>query len=208
MTQPTRYEAVVSHWEDWQQAYRFGVLLIFPPNPLLAQVNALRATYDSQSQATCDAHISLTRPLPGPMTEAHWSELEAIVAGISPFPIQVGPLRHYLPYPGVCLAIEPQDGLDRLRLTLETASVFAGAPPRKYPFSAHMTIAEFISVEQTERLMDGLQATAPKSIFICAHVSYAVPDAHFHFTERRRLILGRKASHPASHSPPARVAER
>src|SRR6266545_879718 len=181
----TRYESVVSHWQDWQQEYRFGVLLIFPPNPVFAQVNALRATYDPSSQAACDAHISLTRPLPRPMSEAHWSELKAIVAGIAPFPIQYGPLRHYLPYPGICLAIEPQDALDRLRLTLETATVFADAPTRKYPFSAHMTIAEFISVERTLALMAELADVVPSGVFVCTRVSYAVPDARFRFTARK-----------------------
>lgn len=183
----THYESLTSHWEAWQQAYRFGVILIFPPQPLLEQANALRARYDPQSQAICDAHISLTLPLPKPMSAAHWSELESLVTDLTPFPIHYGPLRHYLPYPGVCLTIEPQNTLDQLRQRLETASVFAGAPPRKYPFSAHLTLAEFISVERTTALMDELADIAPTGVFTCTGVSYAVPDAHFHFTERQRL---------------------
>src|SRR5262245_36995434 len=183
----TQYESTISHWEAWQQEYQFGVLLIYPPNPLLTQVNSLRATYDQQSQAICDAHISLTIPLPRPMSVAHWSELESLVAAIAPFPIRYGPLRHYLPYPGVCIAMEPQDILDDLRCKLESASVFTGASVRKYSFSAHMTIAEFISVEQTKALMDELVDVVPTGIFRCNGVSYAVPDAQFHFTERKRL---------------------
>lgn len=184
-----QYAAESSHWQDWQQEYRYGVLLIFPPAPLLMQVNALRALYDPPSQAICDAHISLTLPLPRPISEAHWSELESLVADIAPFPIQYGPLRHYLPYPGVCLAIEPQAVLDRLRVRLETAAVFAGAAIRKHPFSAHMTIAEFISVERTESLMHELADVAPGGVFTCASIGYAVPDAQFHFTERMQLRL-------------------
>ena len=57
----TPYTADVSHWADWQQEYRFGVLLIFPPEPLLTQVNTLRARYDPQSQATCDVPITLSK---------------------------------------------------------------------------------------------------------------------------------------------------
>jgi 2'-5' RNA ligase len=183
----TQYASTISHWEDWQQEYQFGVLLIFPPDPPFTQVNTLRATYDPQSQETCDAHISLTIPVPRPLSATHCSELEALIADIAPFPIQYGPLRHYLPYPGVCLAIEPQDLLDTLRRKLESASVFTGAPPRHYPFSAHMTIAEFISVEQTEALMHELVDVVPMVTFTCSSVSYAVPDTHFHFTERKRL---------------------
>jgi 2'-5' RNA ligase len=185
----TSYESEIGHWEDWQQEYRFGVLLIFPPDPLRTQVNDLRAKYDPRSQAICDAHISLTIPMPRARTEAQWAELERIAAGIAPIPVHYGPLMNYLPHPGVCLAIEPQAALDRLRIALESASVFAGAPARPYPFSAHMTIAEFISVEQTETLMGQLADVAPKGVFLCNAVSYAVPDADFHFTECNRLAL-------------------
>jgi 2'-5' RNA ligase len=96
---------------------------------------------------------------------------------------------NYLPYPGVCLAIEPQAELDRLRTAVEAASAFTGAPARRYPFSAHMTIAEFITVDETEGLMAELRDIAPQGSFMCRYVSYAVPDGGFHLTERGRLGL-------------------
>jgi 2'-5' RNA ligase len=92
----------------------------------------------------------------------------------------------------VCLAIEAQADLERLLAALERASVFEGAKPRSYPFSAHMTIAEFITVEQTESLMMELKDVAPHGSFLCSHVSYSVPDARLHFTERGRLGMGVK----------------
>jgi 2'-5' RNA ligase len=185
----TGYEADISHWETWQKEYRFGVILIIPPEPLFMQMNTLRSRYDPRSQSYCDAHISLTTPLPRPLSEAHWSELESIASTIKPFTVRYGPLMNYLPYPGVCLAIEPQTELDRLRAMLEAASVFAGAAVRKFPFSAHMTIAEFISREETEALMVELKDVAPSGSFLCNCVSYTVPNSNFHFTERRKLIL-------------------
>lgn len=185
----TKYEEDISQWETWQREYRFGVLLIYPPDPPLIQINALRAKYDPRSQSFCDAHISLTIPLPRPLSEAHWDELESIASFITPFTIHYGPLMNYLPYPGVCLAIEPQAELDRLRTALETASAFAGAPARRYPFSAHMTIAEFISEDETKSLMVELKDVAPVGSFLCTYVSYTVPDSSFHFTERRLLEL-------------------
>lgn len=127
----TDYVDDVSHWERWQLKYRYGVLLIFPPDPPLSQVNALRTQYDPQSQ------------------------------------------------------------LDALRVALEAASCFAGTPPRRHTFSAHMTLAEFISVEQTKSLMHELEAVAPQGSFLCTGVSYAVPDASFRFAERKRLELSR-----------------
>lgn len=189
----TQYAPDISLWQEWKKEYRFGVLLILPPEPLLGQVNKLRARYDPESQAICDAHISLTIPLPRPIGEAEWHELEVIVIGIEQFPIRYGPLRHYLPHPGVCLKIEPQDKLSRLCMAMEKATVFSGAPERKYPFSAHMTIAEFITEDQTAALMDELKDKTPTGVFSCTSVAYAVPDANFRFTDRGRLYL----AHPS-----------
>jgi hypothetical protein len=91
-------------------------------------VNNLRSEHDPQGQFICPAHISLTIPLPRPLNNIQWSELRSITSDIKPFSIHYGPLTNYLPYPGVVLAIEPQDELDSLRVALETASVFEDAP--------------------------------------------------------------------------------
>lgn len=184
----TYYAADVTRWPDWAPEYRFGVLLIFPPVPLRAQVNALRAEHDPASQAVCDAHISLTTPLARPVGAADWRELEAIAATIEPFTIHYGPLLQLGPV--VCLAIEPHAALDKLRNALESAAVFAGAPARKYPFLPHMTIAEFITAERSARLLRELADVAPSGSFPCTGIDYAVPDASFHFTERGQLPLG------------------
>jgi hypothetical protein len=174
----------------WQKQYRFGVFLIYPPDPPMSAVNALRAKYDPPSHAACDAHVSLPVPLPKAPSATDWSELETLAAGFRSFPIQYGPPRNYLPAaPGVCLTIEPQSAVDALRALLESAGVFRQAPPRPYPFSAHMTIAEFITVDRMKALMVELEGAAPRGSFLCTHVSYAVPDARLHFTERGRLHL-------------------
>jgi 2'-5' RNA ligase len=183
------YVENITHWESWQQSYRFGVLLIFPPDPPSSEVNNLRSQHDPQGQAICQAHISLTVPLPKPINLAQLNELRTIASGIKPFLIHYGPLSNYLPAPGVVLAIQPQDKIDGLRIALESASAFEGVPVRKYPFSAHMTIAEFITVEKTMELMTKLRGLVSEGDFMCDSVSYTVPDASFHFTERLKLEL-------------------
>lgn len=185
----TEYAEDTSRWEEWQRKYRYGILLIFPPDPPAAEVNKLRAVHDPKGQAICQAHISLTVPLPRPIESNHWTELESTASGIKPFYIHYGPLSNYLPYPGIVLAIEPQDELKRLLATLKSTPVFEGSPPRPYSFSAHLTIAEFITVERTNELMVELQGQTPEGDFLCDCVSYAVPDKDFHFTERARLEL-------------------
>jgi hypothetical protein len=62
----TTYASDVTHWERWQREYRFGVLLIYPPEPPFQQVNALRAEHDPRSQcvgqerASCLATVTRT----------------------------------------------------------------------------------------------------------------------------------------------------
>jgi len=185
----TNYVTDISRWEDWQKEYRYGVILIIPPDPPLTRVEALRRKYDPKGQAICGPHISVTVPFPRALSDANWYEIKSIVSGIKPFTIKYGPLMNFLPHPGVYLAIEPVTEMDNLRTVLEKAAAFKGAPPRKYPFLPHMTIAEFITEEETKELMVKLKDTAPVGSFFCTSVSYAVPDRYFHFTERGRLGL-------------------
>ena len=192
----TEYADDIGHWEDWQREYRFGVLLLFPPEPLRSIINHLRSQHDPKSQRYCDAHISLTVPAAAPVTQAQWAELARVASEIEPFEVTYGPLKNYLPHPGVCLAIEPFEALDALRVALETVSPFAEAPTRRYPFSPHMTIAEFITADRTEALMEELASVAPSGRFLCRSVSYAVPDGSFHFGERGRLELGPRSASP------------
>jgi len=185
----TDYVQNVSEWEDWQPAYRFGVLLIYPPEPLRSLVNNLRAKHDPKSQAICDAHISLTVPLPEPISQTDWGDLQALAGSIPSVALTYGPLRHYLPHPGVALGVEPQEQLDQLRKRLESSSAFVGATARSYPFSGHMTIAEFITAERTRALMEELKDAVPPGAFLCDRVSLAVPDEGFRFEERDKLWL-------------------
>ncbi|MEM6460265.1 MAG: 2'-5' RNA ligase family protein [Planctomycetota bacterium] len=177
-------------WLDWQRGYRYGVLLIFPPEPLLSQVNRLRQRHDPESHNGCEAHISLTVPLPSSILDSAWEALSRIAASCAPIEVVYGPVSHYLPHPGVCLKIEPFDQLDRLRIRLESADVFRGAVKRSHPFSPHMTLAEFISVEQTRSLLELLEPNAPEGCFLCRSVDYVIPDEAFVFRSQGTLTLG------------------
>src|SRR3990172_1303222 len=76
------------NWPEWQKEYRFGVVLILPPEPVLSLVNGLREKHDPLSQSCCDAHISLTVPLPRALTEASLRGLEEGAAGRPPLRIR------------------------------------------------------------------------------------------------------------------------
>lgn len=187
----TPYARAMDGWQPWQEEYRFGVLLLFVPEPLRSRVNEIRAEHDPRSQDSCDAHVSLTVPLPRGLTEEDWQALEAVGRRQSPFAVRYGPVKHYLPHPGVVLDVGPFDVLDGLRRALETAPPFeGGGQKRRRPFTPHMTLAEFISAERTIELMDELAGSFPKGSWHCDAVSYAVPDEDFRSAERRRLNLG------------------
>jgi 2'-5' RNA ligase len=177
-------------WLDWQKPYRFGVLLVLPPEPVRNEIIALRSIYDPVSRARAEAHISLSVPFFSEPHEGAWRELERLASSFMPFTIRYGPLVPFLPKPGAALDIAPQAELDRLRRTLETCDIFQGVRPRAHPFWAHMTIAEFISVDDTEKLVREIGGRTPTGAFLCDHLSYLVPDESFKFRELRRLALG------------------
>jgi 2'-5' RNA ligase len=180
----TDYPTPNDDWEPWFADYRYGALYIFPPEPVRSGINALRQQHDPRSQAICDTHISLTVPVPRPLTATDAAELAAAARGFGPFAITFGPPYAYPGVPGVVLRIEPADPVKSLVQRLEACAAFANAPPRRYPFSPHMTIAEFITPEQTDQLLTELDVEACSGRFTCEAVSYAVPDAAFRFTER------------------------
>lgn len=181
----TEYPVPTSRWEDWFADYRYGALYLFPPEPVLGLVNELRSRHDPKSQAICPAHVSLTVPLPRPLTESSAREIATVVSRWAPFEVRWGPPHRYPGVPGVVLSIAPGDRLAALVQALEACVAFAGAPARRYPFSPHMTIAEFIDESRTETLLRELLPRGLQGTWWCDSVAYAVPDADFRFTTRR-----------------------
>lgn len=185
----TTYVSDTSNWEEWKKEYQYGALYIFPPTELRETVNLLRAELDPKSQSYCDAHISLTVPFPRPLTVAGLQEIEQAAQLIMPLEITYGPVTSYPGHPGVVLKIEPQEQLSKLVSMLEALPVFEGANPRRYPFSAHLTIAEFITMERTAELVRELATAKLEGKFQSPLISYAVPTQDFHFEERKFIKL-------------------
>lgn len=177
----------MEHWENWQKEYRFGLILIMPPDPIFSIVNTLRTKYDNRSQSYCDAHISLSLPIPKPMKEEDWNELVEIASNIKSFDIHYGKLKDFPPYPGVVFSIEPQSAINSVREKIEGAKLFESAKPRKFPYKAHMTIAEFISLDDTARILKELEDKTPTGTFLCDNLAYIVPDESMHFNIIRKL---------------------
>ena len=176
-----RYADDTSAWEGWQLGYRFGAFYIFPPSGVIEPVDALRQTHAPKSASICQAHISLSEPLAAALSDEHLHEIRATLSAVQPFDLRYGPLRSFPPYPGVCYSITPEDPFRALRAALHSTSAFAGVPLRHEHIAPHMTVAEFITSQQTHDLLQELGGKVPEGAFRCSSIEYAVPNDSFYF---------------------------
>ncbi len=177
-----QYANDTSGWkDDWQFGYRFGAFYIFPPTGVIEPVDALRQTYDPKSASGCQAHISLSESLPAPLSDEQLEQIHTALSAVQPFDIRYGPLRSFPPYPGVCYSITPEDNFRALRSALHSTSAFVGVPLKREHIAPHMTIAEFLTLQQTNELLEELSGKVPEGTFRCDSIEYAIPNDQFYF---------------------------
>jgi len=178
------YAADASKWEDWQRDYRLGLILIMPPEEVSRQIDPLRAKYDPHAFAICPTHISLSDPLRCEMTPEVEDEIRCVLSLIQPFTLYFDNIYASPDYSGVIYPIRPQEPIEKLKAVLHTASAFSGKSYSRRSIPPHMTIAEFISIEDGLKLCDQLKDTAPRGSFVCDRLEFIVPDNNFHFQKK------------------------
>lgn len=181
---------VQTKWEEWQRGYIHGAFYIFPPASVSRTVDELRSRYDGRSAKYSSAHVSLSRPLVAPLRASQRLEIEEALAIIEPFDVHYGPLRDFDPHPGVAFAITPEDSVETLRAAIHATSAFRGHDLSKKPIAPHMTIAEFITLEQSKVLLTQLSDNVAVGSFRCDEVVYAMPDEAFRFHAVLSIVLG------------------
>jgi 2'-5' RNA ligase len=184
------YVSDTSKWEKWQRDYRLGLILIMPPDGLGTQVNALRSRYDPKSYAFCPAHITLSDPLGLGMTTERDAEICRILSAIQPFMLHFAEPHASKERGGVAYPIRPREPIDALRTALHTASVFCRAPYYTRNIAPHMTIAEFVTIEESWRILEEIRGIAPSGSFLCDRLEFIVPDANMHFKRIKSYTLG------------------
>jgi hypothetical protein len=184
------YATDTSKWEDWQRDYRLGLLLIMPPQEVSEKTDPLRAKYDPQSHAICPTHISVSDPLRREMTPAREDEIRHILRSIKPFRLHFDKPRASAERAGITYPISPQEPIDNLKQALHAAAIFAGQVYRRRHIPAHMTLAEFISIEDSLRLCAQLQDSAPSGSFLCDRLEFIIPDDNFQFQRNGAFFLG------------------
>jgi len=185
-----RYTQDTSSWTDWQLEYRYGTFLIFPPPGIIEYVDNLRREYDPRSHASCQAHISLSEPLPRELTDADLVDLHEVVGAIGPFTIAYGNVHPTPPYPGVVYDIDPKTNFNALRRSVHSIPLFERSPLSRRDIPAHMTIAEFITMEQSIELAADLRGRVREGTWECNQIEYAVPDEAMRWQRVLTVPLG------------------
>jgi len=185
------YVTDTSSWKKWQCDYRLGLILILPPEDAGREVNRLRAKYDPPTYACCPAHITLSDPLGLEMTPEREAEITRILSSVEPFRLYFDKPHASRERGGVAYPIRPREPIDALRATLHQASVFTRPPYWTRTIAPHMTIAEFVSIEESWRIMDEIKDTAPSGSFLCDRLWFIVPDMDMHFQRVKSYTLGK-----------------
>lgn len=179
-------------WEkNWQKEYKYGIFLIFPPEPHLSKITELRNNYAWSQSSQCNAHISLSVQIPQGLTQTHIDELQARLSNVNPIRLKYGPVVDKPQHRGVVLEVSNQVELNQLLDIVESCSAFHGAIERKYKYWPHMTIAEMLTWEQTYQIIDEVKELDLRGEFDIEYISYAVPNEQFEFTERARIYLNK-----------------
>jgi hypothetical protein len=87
-------------------------------------------------------------------------------------------------------SIEPAGAVNALRDLLHASHLFAHADMHRVDVPPHMTIAEFITVEESVALEGALDGHAREGSWLCDDLVYAVPDDTFTFRAVITLPLG------------------
>ena len=120
-------------------------------------------------------------------------EVARVLADVPPIDFTYGPVTDMGHPPGVVYAISPHEPFFALRQMIHATSAFAGQALPRANRSPHMTLAEFITAEQSAELLRKLK-DLPPGTFRCNEVVFAVPDETFHFSPMATIALGGSVS--------------
>ena len=124
------------------------------------------------------------------MSPALAGEIRGVVSGVQRFTLYYGKPHASTRYAGVAYPITPREPIERLKHVLHGTSGFAAEAHRRRRIAPHMTIAEFISIDESLQLCAHLQDTAPSGSFLCDRLAYMVPDQNFRFNKTLTFPLG------------------
>ena len=126
------------------------------------------------------------------MTDDLDEEITNILSGIEPFTLNYGKPEASRDHPGVACPITPQAPIDELKHKLHQAAIFEGRVYGRRDIPAHMTIAEFVTIEDSWRICDEIQELVSPGSFLCNQMVFIVPDIDMRFQQVKTYSLGEK----------------
>ncbi len=126
------------------------------------------------------------------MTPSLDDEIAGILGMIEPFRPHFDEPKASRARAGVAYPITPQEPIDDLKAKLHQAAVFDGQVYRRRDIPAHMTIAEFVTIEESWRIVEEIQNIAPSGSFLCDRMEFIVPDINMRFQRVKTYTLGGK----------------
>ncbi|MBM3327108.1 MAG: 2'-5' RNA ligase family protein [Calditrichaeota bacterium] len=183
------YVRNTSNWEQWQIEYRFGIILIIPPDEVLQQIEPLRERYDYRSFVSNPTHVTVSDPLCCEMTPELFREIQFNLSRVSSFMLYYDKPSASKEHPGVAYPIRPREPIDELKRILHSSSAFSNEAYWLRNVPPHITIAEFISIEDSLKLCDEILDSAPSGSFLCDRLELIVPDENFRFKRSGTFLL-------------------
>ena len=110
--------------EDWQAGHRFGLLVVWPPEDVRRQVNALRERFDPRSHGYSEAHITIAPPLLVECVGEVRTTIAEVVKGHRRFSLSYGPATSFPNSPCIYLQVSPVRQLALLRAELLATKLF------------------------------------------------------------------------------------
>lgn len=160
-------------------------------------IDPLKARYDPDAPYACPTHISVSDPLRLEMTPGRDAEIARLLRSIDPFVLHFDKPRASREHAGVAYPITPQAPIDALKRALHQAAVFDGKVYKRRDIPAHMTIAEFVTIEESFRIVEEIGDSAPSGSFLCDELAFIVPDIAMRFYVVKTFALGNGQRRPS-----------
>jgi len=124
------------------------------------------------------------------MTQELDDEVTDILSRIDPFMLYYDKPIASRDHAGVAYPIMPQEPIDNLKQKLHQATIFEGKVYGRRDIPAHMTIAEFVTIEESWRIWEDIKDIAPSGSFLCDQLELIVPDINMQFQKVKTYALG------------------
>jgi 2'-5' RNA ligase len=177
-----------SGWPDWQRDYRYGVLVIEPPQELAAVLDPIRERFDPVSADRVGAHITVTPPFVDAPTPTDEARVGSVVGRVPSMRLQLGTPTRFGGSSVIYLPVVNSGAVLWLREVLLGTGLFRLDLPHTTDFVPHLTISEFGTTPEAA-LRTVIPAPGRRAFQVRA-IAWLVPNEEFRFGVRRTFPLG------------------